>query len=47
MSIVKYALREISEYENPYGYQDQDDQWLCETCYQKYVVPKSLDFIPV
>ena len=37
----------ISTYENDdhYGYANQDDNWLCDSCYHKYVLKKSLDFI--
>jgi hypothetical protein len=34
-----------SEPDNEYGYRDQDDTWVCQTCYEQYVVPKCLDFI--
>ena len=39
--------QKISPFElgNEYGYQDQDDSWVCLTCYEKYVMPRSLDFI--
>lgn len=39
----------ISPFElgNGYGYQDQDDSWVCLTCYEQYVMPKSLDFIMI
>jgi hypothetical protein len=30
---------------NEYGYQDQNDSWVCLTCYDQYVFAKSLDFI--
>jgi hypothetical protein len=33
------------EKDNNYGYVNQDDNWLCESCYQRYVLKKSLDFI--
>jgi len=33
------------EADNKYGYVNQNDDWLCESCYQKYVLRKSLDFI--
>jgi len=32
---------------SPEGYVDQDSTWICITCYDKFVVPRSLDFIPV
>ena len=41
------CLERISEDENPFGYVDQNDKWICETCYEKYVVPGSLGFIPM
>jgi formylmethanofuran dehydrogenase subunit E len=28
------------------GYRDQNDEWVCESCYESYVEPKKLDFIP-
>jgi hypothetical protein len=36
-----------NELGNEYGYQDQNDSWVCQTCYKQYIVPKSLDFIVV
>ncbi len=41
--------QKISPFEsgNEYGYQDQDDSWVCLTCYEKYIMPKSLDFIMI
>lgn len=38
----------ISQYEsnnNSYGYVNQKDNWLCQSCYEKYVQEKSLNFI--
>jgi hypothetical protein len=37
--------QKIAEYAQPFGLRDQDDNWLCEECYVRYVVPKSIDFI--
>jgi hypothetical protein len=39
--------QKISPYEldNEYGYQDQDDSWVCQACYEQYIMPKNLDFI--
>lgn len=39
----------ISPFElgNEYGYQDQDDSWVCLSCYEQYIVPKSLGFIMI
>jgi hypothetical protein len=31
--------------DNKYGYFDQNNDWVCQSCYEKYVIPKSLDFI--
>ena len=28
-----------------FGYRDEDDQWLCESCYDKYVKPHDLSFV--
>jgi hypothetical protein len=28
-----------------FGYQDRDDHWLCEDCYDKYVRPRDLSFV--
>lgn len=28
-----------------YGYKDQKNNWLCERCFNSYVVPKKIDFI--
>ena len=28
-----------------FGYRDEDDQWLCENCYGKYVMPRDLSFV--
>lgn len=28
-----------------FGYQDKDDQWLCEKCYNEYVKPRDLSFV--
>jgi hypothetical protein len=33
------------EPENKFGYKDQDDVWICQSCYEKFVLPKSLEFI--
>ena len=36
----------ISEHPNTqsYGYRNQDDIWVCQNCYQKYVVKRSVEF---
>jgi len=31
--------------ENPDGYRDQDGEWVCEECYERYVLTRSLDSI--
>jgi hypothetical protein len=43
----RICLQNISNFEaaNHYGYVNQDADWLCESCYQKYVTNKSLGFI--
>ena len=43
----KICSQNISTFETDenYGYVNQSDNWLCETCYQNYVSKKSLDFI--
>lgn len=28
-----------------FGYRDEDDHWLCENCYDKYVKPRDLSFV--
>jgi len=28
-----------------FGYQDKDDNWLCENCYDRYVKPHDLSFV--
>jgi hypothetical protein len=35
----------LFEAENQFGYVNQKDDWLCESCYQKYAANKSLGFI--
>ncbi len=35
----------LFEADNQFGYVNQNDDWLCESCYQKYVANKSLGFI--
>jgi hypothetical protein len=35
----------IAEYAQPFGYHDQRYDWVCERCYDTYVVPKCIDFI--
>lgn len=39
--------KRISEYEDEvkHGYTDQNDVWICQACYKKYVIPKSLALI--
>jgi hypothetical protein len=41
------CFQNISTFEEDehFGYANQNDDWLCESCYQKYVVSKSLSFI--
>jgi hypothetical protein len=43
----RICLQKISTFETDknYGYVNQSDHWLCESCYQNYVLKKSLDFI--
>jgi hypothetical protein len=28
-----------------FGYCDPDDRWMCEACYEKYVIPRDLAFV--
>jgi hypothetical protein len=28
-----------------FGYRDPDDRWMCEACYEKYVIPRDLSFV--
>ena len=28
-----------------FGYRDHDERWMCESCYQRYVVPRDLAFV--
>lgn len=28
-----------------FGYCDPDDRWMCEACYEKYVIPRDLSFV--
>jgi hypothetical protein len=37
----------ISVATQAYGYRDEQDTWVCEHCYQHYVVPRSLAFVEV
>ena len=41
------CFQNISTFEEGehFGYVNQNDDWLCESCYQKYVASKSLSFI--
>jgi hypothetical protein len=32
-------------YPRQFGYHDPDDRWMCEGCYQKYVIPRDLAFV--
>lgn len=34
----------ISDYAQPYGYKDENDHWVCEQCYNRYVEPGRIDF---
>lgn len=34
-----------SEGEQHTGYKDQNDKWVCESCYQSHVEPRNLNFI--
>jgi hypothetical protein len=35
----------IDEDEHPFGYTDQNDEWVCEVCYSNYVQPRRLGFL--
>lgn len=35
----------ISESKQPYGYADQNGEWVCESCYSNFVQPKNLGFL--
>lgn len=35
----------IAEYAHPFGYRDQHDVWVCETCYGRFIEPRSFDFL--
>jgi len=41
----RICWEKISESTQPFGYHDQDEDWVCESCYEKYVTTKSIDFI--
>jgi hypothetical protein len=43
----KICFQNISMFEadDQFGYVNQKDDWLCESCYQKYAANKSLDFV--
>lgn len=28
-----------------FGYCDSQDRWMCENCYERYVVPRDLPFV--
>jgi hypothetical protein len=38
-------METISQYTDPNGYKDQFGTWVCVSCYEKYVLPRSLAFI--
>lgn len=35
----------ISQSEQMHGYRSEEDIWVCEACYNRYIKPGSLDFI--
>ncbi len=35
----------ISEYEQPYGYKNRNEGWICEECFHHYVESKSFGFL--
>ncbi len=39
------CCEKISESEQPYGYADQNGEWVCEGCYSNFVQPKRLGFL--
>jgi hypothetical protein len=45
MSIASFAERKIGHGGCEHGYQSVENQWLCEECYAKYVVDRSLGFV--
>ena len=36
----------IAESAERFGYCDQYERWVCESCYENYIVPKKINFIP-
>jgi hypothetical protein len=35
----------IARYAKTHGYKSSDDTWICESCYERYVVTRSIDFM--
>jgi hypothetical protein len=43
----RICWQRISAYEDEenFGYVDQNDSWLCLSCYKKYIIPQSIAFV--
>jgi len=35
----------IARYAETHGYRSSDDTWICESCYKRYVLTGSIDFM--